>query len=42
MKKTNQNLFIKAISFFRKPTIKRSPRNYNTLVENFKTKIQLD
>ena len=42
MKKNNPNLLLKVLSIFRKPTVKRSPRNYNTLVENFKTKIQVE
>ena len=42
MKKVTQTLLHKAFPFLKKEQIKKSPRNYNTLVENFKARVQVE
>ncbi|WP_298763336.1 hypothetical protein [uncultured Polaribacter sp.] len=41
MKKTQQHFLAKIFNFSKKSQTKRQARNYADLVENFKTKVQL-
>lgn len=42
MKKATQTLLFKAFPFLRKEQVKKSPRNYNALVESFKARVQVE
>jgi len=42
MKKQTQTLIFKAFPFLRKNQQQKHTRNYNTLVKNFKSRIQTD
>ena len=41
MKKQTQPVFLKIFPFLKKNQQKKPPRNYNALVESFKTRVQL-
>jgi hypothetical protein len=41
MKKNQPNFLARIIAFPKKNQDKREPRNYNALVESFKTKVQV-
>ncbi len=42
MKKLTQTLIVKVFPFLKKNQPQKSPRNYNTLVENFKSRVQME
>ena len=42
MRKEAQIFFFKLLPFLKKNQQKKDPRNYNTLVENFKSRVQME
>jgi hypothetical protein len=42
MRKQSDSILLKMLPFLRKNQDKRTPRDYTTLVENFKTRIQVE
>lgn len=42
MKKQTTSILLKVFPFLRKSQEKKSPRDYTTLVESFKTRVQIE
>ncbi|WP_302849806.1 hypothetical protein [Polaribacter pectinis] len=42
MKKQTNSVLLKVFPFLRKNQEKKSPRDYTTLVESFKTRVQIE
>lgn len=42
MRKQSNTVLLKILPFLRKNEDRRTPRDYTTLVENFKTRVQID
>lgn len=42
MRKQSNTVLLKILPFLRRNEDRRTPRDYTTLVENFKTRVQID